>query len=107
MVKASYPYTDFITQAGLEITLETHQRIAAHDFTELDRAAESLPERFVDVFAWAGTSRQVARKVAAVLAMGISRITVLPHETASSSTEAIVNRFVKEVMPDAIAQIRG
>jgi len=107
MVKASYPNTDFITQAGLEISPELHQSISAYDFTELDRAADLLPEGFVDAFAWAGTARQVAEKVAAVLDMGTSRITVLPHETASSSTQAIAHRFVKEVMPDALAQIRG
>lgn len=107
MVKASFPNADFITQAGLEISPELHQNIAAYEFTELARAADLLPEGFVDAFAWAGTSAQVAEKVAAVLDMGISRITVLPHETATVSTETIVHRFIKEVVPDALAQIRG
>jgi alkanesulfonate monooxygenase SsuD/methylene tetrahydromethanopterin reductase-like flavin-dependent oxidoreductase (luciferase family) len=107
MIKASYPSTDFITQAGLEISPELHQYIATYEFTELDRAAELLPEGFVDAFAWAGTSEQVAQKVASVLDIGISRITILPHETANSSVEAIVTRFVKEVLPDALARVRG
>ncbi len=107
MIKASYPNADFVRQAGLELSPDLHETLAQLDFAELDRAVAFLPEEFVDAFAWAGTPVQVAEKVAAVVKMGISRITFLPHATPDCPTEAVVARFATDVMPRVVALLGG
>ncbi|RPJ00477.1 MAG: LLM class flavin-dependent oxidoreductase, partial [Chloroflexi bacterium] len=107
MIKASYPNADFIEQAGLELEPEVHEKLAQCSFDEMERAAAYLPEDFVDAFAWAGTPAQVAEKVAAVVDMGIDRITFLPHATPGCPTEAIVARFAADVMPRVAALMNG
>lgn len=108
MIKASYPNTDFIEQAGLEISSDLHTRLARTAFSELDRVVDLIPESFVDAFAWAGTPEQVAEKIASVVdETGIERLTFLPHSTSNSSTECILDRFAEEVMPRVTAHLRG
>jgi alkanesulfonate monooxygenase SsuD/methylene tetrahydromethanopterin reductase-like flavin-dependent oxidoreductase (luciferase family) len=108
MIKASYPNTDFIEQAGLEIPSDLHATLARTAFSDLDWVVDLIPETFVDAFAWAGTPEQVAEKIAVVVdKTGIDRVTYLPHSTSTNSTECIVDRFAKEVMPRVASHLRG
>jgi 5,10-methylenetetrahydromethanopterin reductase len=108
MIKASYPNTDFIEQAGLEIAPELHKRLAQTAFSELGESADLIPESFVDAFAWAGTPEQIAHMIALVVdETGVEQLTFLPHSTSQSSTEHILERFANEVMPRVVAHLGG
>jgi 5,10-methylenetetrahydromethanopterin reductase len=107
MIKASYPNRDFIDQAGLAVTPEFYEELVGPEFSDMQAAASRLPESFVDAFSWAGTPEQVAEKVAAVLDMGIDRVTFLAHPSQASSEETVIRRFAAEVMPRVWSLMRG
>ncbi len=108
MIKASYPNRDFIDHVGLDMPPDLHAELAAHEFADMGQIVHRLPDAFVDAYSWAGTPSQVAEKVAAVVDMGIDRMTILPQTSAGSGTpEQIVHRFATEVMPQAVAHLRG
>jgi 5,10-methylenetetrahydromethanopterin reductase len=108
MVKASAPNRDFVNQVGLDLPEDFYAELLATEFKDMPRIVDHLPGPFVDAFAWAGTPEQVAHKVAAVVDMGIDRITFLPHTSLATGTaESIVQRFASEVMPRVVALARG
>lgn len=107
MIKASAPNRDFITQAGVTIEDELYNEIVRAEFGKMDGVLERLPEACVDAFSWAGTPAQVAEKVAAVIDMGLTQITFLPHETKDTTAEQIVKQFADRVMPEVAALMRG
>jgi 5,10-methylenetetrahydromethanopterin reductase len=108
MIKASAPNRDFVDQLGLDLPDAFYGELLATEFKDMSRIVQRLPEAFVDAFAWAGTPEQIARKVAAVVDMGIDRITFLPHTSPATGTaESMVQRFATEVMPRVVALARG
>jgi 5,10-methylenetetrahydromethanopterin reductase len=108
MVKASAPNRDFVDQVGLDLPEDFYAELLVTEFKDMPRIVDRLPEPFVDAFAWAGTPEQIAQKVAAVVDMGIDRITFLPHTSPVTGTaESMVQRFASEVMPRVVALARG
>ncbi len=107
MIKASAPNRDFLTQAGVCIDDTLYEEITQAEFGHMNGILDRLPDACIDAFSWVGTPAQVAEKVAAVIDMGISRITFLPHETKNTTAEQIVSQFADEVMPRAAALMRG
>jgi len=108
MVKASAPNRDFVDQSGLDLPEDFYAELLATEFKDMPGIVDRLPEPFVDAFAWAGTPEQIAQKVAAVVDMGIDRITFLPHTSPATGTaESMVQRFASEVMPRVVALARG
>jgi 5,10-methylenetetrahydromethanopterin reductase len=108
MVKASTPNRDFIDQVGLELPDDFYEALLATEFKDMSHIVSGLPESFVDAYSWAGTPEQIAHKVAAVVDMGIDRITFLPHTSPATGTaESMVQRFASEVMPRVIALAGG
>ncbi len=108
MVKASAPNRDFVDQVGLDLPEDFYAELVATEFKDMPRIVDRLPEPFVDAFAWAGMPEEIAHKVAAVVDMGIDRITFLPHTSPATDTaESMVQRFAKEVMPRVVALARG
>ncbi len=108
MIKASAPNRDFIDQAGLDLPEDFYAELLATEFKDMPRIVHHLPEQFVDAFSWAGTPEQIAQKVAAVVDMGIDRITFLPHTSpATGAAESMIQRFASEVMPRVVALTRG
>jgi alkanesulfonate monooxygenase SsuD/methylene tetrahydromethanopterin reductase-like flavin-dependent oxidoreductase (luciferase family) len=108
MVKASAPNRDFVDQVGLDVPEDFYAELLATEFKDMPGIVGRLPEPFVDAFARAGTPEQIAQKVAAVVDMGINRITFLPHTSPATGTaESMVQRFASEVMPRVVALARG
>ncbi len=108
MIKASYPNRDFVDQVGLELPADVLADLLARPFGEMGPVIDRLPDVFVENFAWAGTSSQIARQVAAVVDMGIDRITIVPHPSAATgNAESMIRRFATEVMPEVLALRRG
>jgi 5,10-methylenetetrahydromethanopterin reductase len=108
MIKASAPNRDFVDQVGLELPDDFYGELIATDFKDMPRIVQRLPEAFVDAYSWAGTPEQIAQKVAAVVDIGIDRITFLPHTSPATGTaESMVQRFASEVMPRVMALTRG
>jgi 5,10-methylenetetrahydromethanopterin reductase len=108
MIKASAPNRDFVDQVGLDLPDDFYRELLATEFTDMHRIVHRLPEAFVDAYSWAGTPEQIAQKVAAVVDMGIDRITFLPHtSTVTGTAESMVQRFTNEVMPRIVALARG
>jgi alkanesulfonate monooxygenase SsuD/methylene tetrahydromethanopterin reductase-like flavin-dependent oxidoreductase (luciferase family) len=108
MVEASTPNRDFIDQVGLELPDDFYEALLATEFKDMSHIVSGLPESFVDAYSWAGTPEQIAHKVAAVVDMGIDRITFLPHTSPATGTaESMVQRFASEVMPRVIALAGG
>jgi alkanesulfonate monooxygenase SsuD/methylene tetrahydromethanopterin reductase-like flavin-dependent oxidoreductase (luciferase family) len=58
-----------------------------------------VPDEFVDAFTWAGTPEEVARQIAAIVALGIPEICVLPQPPRGQPAEPIMRSFVQDVMP--------
>ncbi len=108
MIKASYPNADFVTQAGETLPDDVLTELLARPFGQMGSVVDKLPDSFVSSFAWAGTPSQIARQVAAVVDMGIDRLTLLAHTSPSTADEAtMVRRFATEVMPEVVALTRG
>lgn len=108
MIKASYPNRDFVDQVGLELPPDVLAGLLERPFGDMGPVIDLLPDVFVESFAWAGTPSQIARQVAAVVDMGVDRITILPHTSAATGDEAtMIRRFADEVMPEVLALLRG
>ena len=95
----SYPDRSFVHRVGLEVPDELEEVIKKRDYNLMKTHAHLIPDSFIDKFCWAGTAEDVAEKVAAVVDMGITNITFLPHPAPGASITDIIREFSTQVKP--------
>ena len=95
----SYPDREFVHRVGLEVPPNLEAIIAKRDYNLMAPSAHMIPDEFVDKFCWAGTAEEVAQKVVAVVKMGITNITFLPHPPNDGSTLETMREFARTVKP--------
>jgi len=84
---------------GLEVPEALDSIIARRDYNLMAPNAHLIPDEFVEKFCWAGTAEDVARKVAAVVKLGIRNITFLPHPPEGGTTAETIRAFARDVKP--------
>lgn len=99
MLWTSYPDRRFVQRCGLEVPEEVEAIIAKRDYNLMVANAHLIPDTFVDKFCWAGTSEDVARKVADVARLGIENITFLPHPPKGGDNSETIHKFAEVVKP--------
>jgi 5,10-methylenetetrahydromethanopterin reductase len=96
---ASYPDRGFVQQMGLTVPDELEAVVSQkHEARSYD-AWRLVPDDFVEAFTWAGTPDEVARQVAEIVKLGISRITYLPQPPPGQGVEPIMRAWMDEVVP--------
>lgn len=96
---ASYPDRDFVTQMGLTVPDELEVVVSQKSEAAAYAAWRLVPDDFVDAFTWAGTSDEVARQVAEIVKLGITRIVYLPQPPPGQGVEPIMRAWMDEVVP--------
>ncbi len=74
----------------------------------IDRAADLIPDDFVDHMAVAGTAEDVARRIREILALGVDSVAIWPFPEEEGRIETVFRPFATEVMPrvlDALAAV--
>jgi len=99
LLMGSYPDRNFVHRLGLEVPEKLEEICRQKNELLSIQNGHLVPDEFVDAYAWAGTAEEVAKKVAAVVDMGISQITYLPHPPQGEGFEPNLTRFAQEVMP--------
>lgn len=95
----SYPDRTFVHRVGLEVPAKLEAIIAKRDYNLMAPNAHLIPDEFVEKFCWAGTPEDVARRVAAVVELGIRNITFLPHPPTGGTVHDTVREFASTVRP--------
>lgn len=103
----SYPDRKFVRRVGLEVPDELERIIARRDYNLMAPNAHLIPDEFVEKFCWAGTAEEVARKVAAVVDLGIDHVTILPHPPAGKTTHQTMRAFANVVRPMVEEMVGG
>jgi 5,10-methylenetetrahydromethanopterin reductase len=101
----SYPDRQFVHKLGLEVPSDLEAIIAKRDYNLMASNAHLIPDEFVDKFCWAGTPEEVAQKVAEVVRMGITHITMLPHPPDGGTTLETMHLFASKVRPYLESQL--
>jgi 5,10-methylenetetrahydromethanopterin reductase len=96
---ASYPDRRFVRQMGLEVPEELEAIVSQKNEARTLAAWRLVPDDFVDAFTWAGTPDEVARRVAAIVELGITRICYLPQPPPGQGVEPIMRAWMEEVVP--------
>lgn len=100
MMGSSYPDKSFIHRMGLEIPPELETILAQRDHGRTTEAAHLVPDEVVDAYTWAGTSEDVAQRIAAVVRLGITSVTVMAHPwPGGNSIMPTVGALAEEVRP--------
>lgn len=100
MMGSSYPDKSFLNRMGLDIPPELEAVLAKKDYDLNTRSAQLVPDEIVDAYTWAGTSEDVAKRVAEVIRIGdIGSITFLPHAVSNNDVMPTVRAFAREVRP--------
>lgn len=99
LLMGSYPDQGYIKHAGLTVPPALEEMMAAKNEARAFASGHLVPDEFVDAFAWAGTPEEVARKVAAVVSLGIPEICVLPLVPKGQPIEPVMRAFIEDVMP--------
>jgi 5,10-methylenetetrahydromethanopterin reductase len=96
---ASYPDRRFVEQMGLAVPEELEAVVSQKNEARTAAAWRLVPDDFVDAFTWAGTPDEVARRVAAIVDLGITRICYLPQPPPGQGVEPIMRAWIEEVVP--------
>jgi 5,10-methylenetetrahydromethanopterin reductase len=99
LLMGSYPDTGYIRHAGLAVPPELEEVMRAKNEARAFASGHLVPDEFVDAFAWAGTPDEVARQVAAVVALGIPEVCILPQPLPGQPVEPVMRAFAEDVMP--------
>jgi alkanesulfonate monooxygenase SsuD/methylene tetrahydromethanopterin reductase-like flavin-dependent oxidoreductase (luciferase family) len=99
LLMGSYPDRNFVHNLGLEVPVELEAICKQKNELLSIQNGHLVPDEFVDAYAWAGTPKEVAEQVAAVVDMGINQITYLPHPPKGEGFEPNIIRFANEVLP--------
>jgi 5,10-methylenetetrahydromethanopterin reductase len=103
MLAASHPDRSWVEAAGVEIPPALEAVVARRDRDAAIAAAHLVPDPLLDAFTWAGTPDEVAAKVAAIVDLGVTRITLMPHPPPGESPEKAIRAFAEEVLPRVAA----
>lgn len=95
----SYPDQRFVRHAGLTIPEQLEEVIRQKNEALALASSDLVPDEFVDAFTWAGTAEEVARKVAAVVELGIPEVCILPQPPRGQPVDPIMRSFIEDVMP--------
>jgi alkanesulfonate monooxygenase SsuD/methylene tetrahydromethanopterin reductase-like flavin-dependent oxidoreductase (luciferase family) len=76
MIGSSYPDKTFVYQMGLELPPALENILARKDHALTTRFAHLVPDEIVESYTWLGTPEAVARRVAEVVRLGITNITI-------------------------------
>src|SRR5262249_49688428 len=96
---ASYPDRGFVKQMGLAVPDELEAVVSQKNEAKTASAWHLVPDDFVEAFTWAGTPDEVARQVAEIVKLGITRITFLPQPPPGQGVEPIMRAWMDEVVP--------
>jgi 5,10-methylenetetrahydromethanopterin reductase len=99
MLAASYPDRSFVHASGLEVPSPLEAVLSKRDREAATAAADLVPDELVNAFTWAGTPNEVAAKIAAIVELGIERITFLPHPPPGQAVEGGLQAFAGDVLP--------
>ncbi len=99
MLAASYPDRSFVHASGLEVPAPLEAILSKRNREEATAAADLVPDELVNAFTWAGTPDEVALKIAAVVDVGIERLTFMPHPPAGRVMEDGLRTLMRDVMP--------
>lgn len=100
---SSYPDRRFVEVAGLTVPPQLEAIIRKGDEAQIWAAASLVPDEFVDHFAWAGPAGQIAGQIAAIAAMGVTNITILPSPPEAAMPA--LQTFAQQVIPKVQALI--
>ncbi len=103
----SYPDRKFADRVGLRVPDDLEAIIAERDYNLMAENAHLIPDAFVDKFCWAGTARDVAAKVAAVIGEGVAGLTIMPLPAPGSTRIEVARAFAEDVVPRARQMARG
>jgi 5,10-methylenetetrahydromethanopterin reductase len=107
LLGSSYPDRSFVHALHLEVPA-AFEEVARHRRPALNTAnAHLIPDELVRAFTWAGTAEQVAEQVAAVVDLGLTNVTILPHPTPSEDIQHTVAVFAEAVRPRVDALLGG
>jgi 5,10-methylenetetrahydromethanopterin reductase len=96
---ASYPDRGFVNQMGLTVPDELEAVVSQKNEAKTAAAWHLVPDDFVEAFTWAGTPDEVARQVAEIVTLGVTRITYLPQPPPGHGVEPIMRAWMEEVVP--------
>ena len=96
---AGYPKVEFLERVEVSLSAAFRELAAGKDSRQLDRLAGLLPREAVERTVLAGRPDGVAKQVAAALTPEISRVTIRPHAVSGRSVGAVLQSFVRDVMP--------
>lgn len=99
LLAASYPDRSFVDASGVQIPAPLEAILSRRNREEATAAADLVPDELVNAFTWAGTADEVAAKIAAVVELGIERITFMPHPPPGQLMEQGLRAFIRDVMP--------
>jgi len=100
---ASYPDRSWLDALGIQLPDDLEQVFAYRNGHLAESVADRLPEQIVDSYAWVGTPEQVATRLAAVIAAGIKRITIVPHLLPKQSLTRMIRDFAQIVASGALS----
>lgn len=97
---SSYPDRNFVHRAGLQVPDEIEALIAERDYSLVPRAAELIPDEFVQAFCWAGSPDMVADQVITIAReTGIREFGFWALLAPGQSREESVRLIAGEVLP--------
>jgi 5,10-methylenetetrahydromethanopterin reductase len=99
MLAASYPDRSFVHASGLQVPAPLEAILSKRNREAATAAAYLVPDELVNAFTWAGTPDEVASKIAAVVDLGIERITFMPHPPSDQDFEGGVRTLMSDVIP--------
>ncbi len=103
LLGSSYPDRSFVQAVGLEVPPAFEQIAARRDRELTSASAHLVPDELVEAFTWAGTAEQVAKRVAAIVELGIANISFLPHAVSGDEVEPTIRAFAEQVKPRVAA----
>ncbi|MBI3979055.1 MAG: LLM class flavin-dependent oxidoreductase [Chloroflexi bacterium] len=103
----SYPDTGFVRAVGLELSPELQAMAARKDREHSQANAHLVPDEMVDAFTWTGTPEDVAGRVAEIVRLGISHVTVMFHPTDAVDEATAIRLMAEQITPMAEAMTGG
>ena len=98
VLSASYPDRGFVERAGLTLPEALEEVCRTKDLRLAWGSAHLVPDEVVDAFTWAGTSADVAERIAAAIDVGIGCVTVVFHRAAGPPASQLLD-FAGSVIP--------
>jgi 5,10-methylenetetrahydromethanopterin reductase len=97
----TWPKWEWVEAEGLVVPPALAEVIHTNDYQKVVAAAPMLPDAFADRYAWVGPPDRVAEQVAALVRLGVTGVTILPHAPPDRPGDVwpTARAFVREVKP--------